>query len=345
MRYLFAAALVVGSLLPFSAAAKNWMDQNCTVTLSTGQSDPPFLLTENGGKKLACRVRSWPMDTDIASMSCEDGTSPNMALMPSGQVLFGIHHLYPEGRYCGEPPAEPADAAPAEPTRSTVLPPIAAPGLAGLTEICTTGKHADGSAVAVQERRAACDEAIAGMSRLMRSGYCPSADALTWVPCEMSSPASGAALSCNTYTSELWEPGLRTATLDERGGLVIVSHGERKEYPDSVTTTTREPYRVARARDGHEVRLRPYQGVLIVDMEVFVPYCGAEPIVTFDQDKKFETWAGASFVCLSGEQRGGAKVSEEEAEAACTKATAILAELKQAGYCRAASGTGWQRCY
>jgi hypothetical protein len=269
MRYVFAAVLAL-SCLPFGAAAKTWTDESCSITLSTDQSDPPFLLTAKDGAHIACRLHSWPLDTDIASMSCDDGTFPKMALMPSGQVLFGTHRLYPEGQYCGKAPAAPSDVAPTGLPPSPALPPITIDaGLDGLTEACITGRRPDGSIVSDEERRGACDESVVRVSQLMKSGYCPSADNMTWVACGDASHSGVAARTsgCNTYTSELWEPGARTATLDVRGGLAIVDHGERKEYPDSVTATG-APYRSARSRDGSEVRLRPYQDVLIIDMEV-----------------------------------------------------------------------------
>lgn len=154
---------------------------------------------------------------------------------------------------------------------------------------------------------------------------------------------------CDTYyTSELLEPGGRTAIIGEAGSLTIVDHGRRKEYPDNVALGTGIPYRAARAADGSTVSMRFYEQVLIIDMEIFEPHCGPMPAPTplpgDPTGPQGDRWAEASHACLTGEDRGGTKVSDEAARAACEESTAILQDLKNAGYCRAQNGLGWVYC-
>lgn len=79
-----------------------------------------------------------------------------------------------------------------------------------------------------------------------------------------------AAAECNTYTSELWEPGVRTAQY-EADKLVITDHGTSETY-EVRSVGTGIPYRAA-MRDGEALPVRTYKDALIVQMEVFEPYC------------------------------------------------------------------------
>jgi hypothetical protein len=153
---------------------------------------------------------------------------------------------------------------------------------------------------------------------------------------------------CNIYISELGEPGERTAIVGERGALTIIDHGRRKEYPDNISVGTDIPYRAARAADGSTVAMRFYEDMLIIDMEIFERHCGPMPAPKpFPGDPpgpRADRWAEASHACLTGEDRGGTKVGEEAAKAACEESAGILEDLKKAGYCRAQNGLGWVYC-
>lgn len=91
-------ALVIAAA-PLSASAKEWVDQACTFMLTTepGREPPYQLVPTTGAPPVGCSVYAWPLNTDIADMACTDGSRPKMALMPSGQILFGDIHFYPKG--------------------------------------------------------------------------------------------------------------------------------------------------------------------------------------------------------------------------------------------------------
>lgn len=94
MKSIITAVLL---LVPVAASAEVWVAQTCDMMLeSRTGAERPFVFTA-AARNAECRVYSWPMNTDVATMECSDGTRPTMALMPSGQVVFDGIHLYPKG--------------------------------------------------------------------------------------------------------------------------------------------------------------------------------------------------------------------------------------------------------
>ena len=84
---------------------------------------------------------------------------------------------------------------------------------------------------------------------------------------------AAAAGSCDTFTSELWDEGVRTAVYTP-GKLVITDHGKSEEY-HIMSVGTGIPYRAAISEKNKSkgLPIREYKGALIIDMEVFEPTC------------------------------------------------------------------------
>jgi hypothetical protein len=68
------------------------------------------------------------------------------------------------------------------------------------------------------------------------------------------------------------------------------------------------------------------------------------PPVVLPVDRRIERWTVASRICLDGRDRGGARVSEEKADAACAETIVIFEDLRNDGYCRTADGRDWVSC-
>lgn len=83
---------------------------------------------------------------------------------------------------------------------------------------------------------------------------------------------------CNRFTSEMWEPGIRTAEFENDAKLTIsdasVGKSEVQHYT-LVSVGTGIPYRAAtNVSDEDDVlAYRFHKNDLIIDMEVFEPAC------------------------------------------------------------------------
>lgn len=90
--------VLASALLALPASAKTWVDAACVYMLESRDAELPFVFASTDGQKSrACKVLEWPMNTDIATLECDDGSTPKVAFMPSEQVLFDGIHLYPKG--------------------------------------------------------------------------------------------------------------------------------------------------------------------------------------------------------------------------------------------------------
>lgn len=94
----------------------------------------------------------------------------------------------------------------------------------------------------------------------------------------LASPAF-AADDCGTYTSDMWEPGERTVTFANDGSVVITDETEGAKRYNSAGIGTGIPGRALIPVDGHADEGKTYiehKGDMIIDNEVFEPYCGAK---------------------------------------------------------------------
>jgi hypothetical protein len=83
------------------------------------------------------------------------------------------------------------------------------------------------------------------------------------------------ASACEIYTSELWAPGDRTVTFSGDGFRIVDKQHEMDDTYRIVAPGTGFPYSagINEKRENNVVHWREYKDVIIIDMEVFEPYC------------------------------------------------------------------------
>lgn len=82
------------------------------------------------------------------------------------------------------------------------------------------------------------------------------------------------AIGCDVFTSELWNPGVRTAELG-LDTLTLSQEGFASKQYDLISGGTGVPYRVAINTTDFDDRetVRKIGDMLVISMEVFEPYC------------------------------------------------------------------------
>lgn len=82
---------------------------------------------------------------------------------------------------------------------------------------------------------------------------------------------AASAHACETYTSELWEPGVRTAQYTGDKLVIVDKAWGKTDTYDVSSVGTGIPYRFARnVKKADEVKVvREYRGDLLIDMEAF----------------------------------------------------------------------------
>lgn len=79
------------------------------------------------------------------------------------------------------------------------------------------------------------------------------------------------AQACDTYTSELWDPGVRTATYTGDKLVIVDKAWDQTDTYDVSSGGTGVPYKFARnVKKADDVKVvREYRGDLLIDMEAF----------------------------------------------------------------------------
>lgn len=79
---LFLIGIAALAVVTGSASAKQWKSGEVAFQSGEGQ---PFVITDQGIATI-CTISSWPADSPIATLDCDDGKKHTMELIPPNAV-------------------------------------------------------------------------------------------------------------------------------------------------------------------------------------------------------------------------------------------------------------------
>jgi hypothetical protein len=96
--------LLALALLATPATAKTWFNDDCSLNVTSGPGGFAYEQTdafaEAGGLATVCHVESWPVSSAVATMKCDNGSTPKMEIISDEAISFDGQTFSTKPEHC-----------------------------------------------------------------------------------------------------------------------------------------------------------------------------------------------------------------------------------------------------